>query len=63
MALFQDFNQKGITVVVVTHELEIASYARRLIRFRDGRLVSDRPLEQPLDARQVLQTMPQAEDE
>ena len=62
MAIFQDFNKKGITVVVVTHELEIANYAKRLIRFRDGRLVSDRNVEKPLDARQVLQTMPQAED-
>jgi putative ABC transport system ATP-binding protein len=45
MALFQAFNAHGITVVVVTHEPDIARFARRLLRFRDGRLVSDEPVE------------------
>ncbi len=47
MALFQAFNAHGITVVVVTHEPDIARFARRLLRFRDGRLISDEPVEAP----------------
>jgi putative ABC transport system ATP-binding protein len=41
MALLQQLNRGGITVVVVTHEQDIAAYAGRLIGFRDGRVRSD----------------------
>jgi putative ABC transport system ATP-binding protein len=41
MALFQELNRQGMTVVLVTHEPDVARFARRLLRFRDGRLVSD----------------------
>jgi len=41
MALLQELNRAGITIVVVTHEHDIAAYAGRLISFRDGRLLSD----------------------
>jgi len=41
MALFQDLNRQGMAVVLVTHEADVARFARRLLRFRDGRLVSD----------------------
>lgn len=41
MALFQKLNGTGITVVLVTHEPEVARFAERILRFRDGRLVSD----------------------
>jgi putative ABC transport system ATP-binding protein len=41
MALFQALNAEGTTVIVVTHEPDIATYAKRVIRFRDGRVVSD----------------------
>ena len=41
MALFQELNRQGTTVILVTHEEEIAAYARRVIRFRDGRMLSD----------------------
>jgi putative ABC transport system ATP-binding protein len=43
MALFQKLNGTGITVVLVTHEPEVARFAQRILRFRDGRLVSDDP--------------------
>ncbi|WP_300454211.1 ABC transporter ATP-binding protein [Accumulibacter sp.] len=43
MALFSELNGEGITVVLVTHEPDIAAYARRQVRFRDGRIVSDTP--------------------
>jgi putative ABC transport system ATP-binding protein len=41
MALFQELNRQGMTVVLVTHEADVARFARRLLRFRDGQLVSD----------------------
>jgi putative ABC transport system ATP-binding protein len=42
MALLQGLNREGITVVLVTHEHDIAAYADRIIGFRDGRVVEDR---------------------
>jgi putative ABC transport system ATP-binding protein len=47
MALFQTFNASGITVVLVTHEPDIAHFARRLLRFRDGRVIADEAVESP----------------
>jgi putative ABC transport system ATP-binding protein len=41
MTLFNALNDEGITIVLVTHEPDIASHARRLVRFRDGRIVED----------------------
>jgi len=41
MGLFQQLNQKGTTVIIVTHEAEIAAYANRQLLFRDGSMVSD----------------------
>ncbi len=42
MALFQELNAKGITIVMVTHEPEVACYTTRVVTMRDGALVSDR---------------------
>ncbi len=44
MSIFRKLNEEGKTVVVVTHELDIARYARRILRFRDGLLESDEPV-------------------
>lgn len=41
MALMQELNREGMTIVLVTHEHDVAAYARRLIAFRDGRVISD----------------------
>jgi putative ABC transport system ATP-binding protein len=46
MALLQQLNDAGITIVLVTHEPDIAAYAKRMLLFRDGELVEDRPLVQ-----------------
>jgi len=44
MKLFGQLNDGGITVVVVTHEPDIAQYAERRIVFRDGKVVEDEPV-------------------
>jgi putative ABC transport system ATP-binding protein len=44
MAVFQDLNRQGKTVVVITHEQDISDYAKRVVVFRDGKLVEDRPV-------------------
>ncbi len=41
LALFQHLNREGVTVVIVTHDPEVARHARRVVRFRDGRIMSD----------------------
>jgi putative ABC transport system ATP-binding protein len=43
MGLFEKLNQSGITILMVTHELDIAGYAQRIIVMRDGRVLSDQP--------------------
>lgn len=44
MAIFQALNNTGITVVLVTHDADIAQYAKRIVRFRDGVIVADEPV-------------------
>jgi putative ABC transport system ATP-binding protein len=46
MALFQNLNRRGKTIIMVTHEPELAAYTKRVITLRDGELVSDKPLQQ-----------------
>lgn len=41
MALMQDLNAQGITIIVITHEDDVAAYADRVIEFRDGKIISD----------------------
>jgi putative ABC transport system ATP-binding protein len=43
MGLFQELNESGITIIMVTHELDIAAYCRRIIVMRDGSVISDEP--------------------
>jgi putative ABC transport system ATP-binding protein len=44
MALFQALNEQGITVLLVTHEPDIAQYATRIVEVRDGRIIRDEPV-------------------
>lgn len=46
MAIFQELNRQGITVVLVTHENDIAAYTKRIVRFLDGKIVLDQKIEQ-----------------
>jgi putative ABC transport system ATP-binding protein len=58
MALFQGLNrEQGITVIFVTHEPDIAAYTRRVLRMRDGLLVSDEPVAQPIVASAAAQAL------
>jgi putative ABC transport system ATP-binding protein len=54
MALFQELNRQGMTVVLVTHEPDVARFARRALRFLDGRVVADEANVAPDDARDML---------
>ena len=56
MAIFQDLNAAGITIVIVTHEPDIARYAKRVITFRDGVVLEDEPVTDRLAARDILDT-------
>ncbi len=62
LALLQRLNRHGLTIVLVTHEREIATYAGRVLVFRDGRLLSDERRPAPEDAATALAALP-AEDE
>ena len=50
MGIFQELNRKGMTILMVTHEPDIARYCLREITMRDGRIVGDRPVERRLAA-------------
>jgi putative ABC transport system ATP-binding protein len=54
MALFQELNDQGITILLVTHEHDIAEYAKRVIEVRDGRIIRDAPIHGRRNAAEVL---------
>jgi len=58
MAVLQDLNRQGKTVLLVTHERDIARHTRRIVSFRDGRVVADEAVPDPVDAREVLAQLP-----
>ncbi|HOQ37426.1 MAG TPA: ABC transporter ATP-binding protein [Acetivibrio sp.] len=57
MAVFQGLNREGVTIVLVTHEPDIAQHTNRIVSFRDGILMSDVKVERPLDAREVMKKL------
>ncbi len=54
MALLQQLNREGATVLLVTHDAEIGAHAKRIVKVRDGRIVSDAPVAEPIDALERL---------
>ncbi len=62
LQIFQELNDEGITVVMVTHEPDVAQHARRMIAVRDGRVVRDEPVATRLSAADLLHALPK-EDE
>jgi putative ABC transport system ATP-binding protein len=64
MEIFQRLNaERGMTVLVITHEPDIAEYATRLISFRDGRIVRDQPIARRRLATEELAALPPPEDQ
>ncbi|HXL01769.1 MAG TPA: ABC transporter ATP-binding protein [Candidatus Atribacteria bacterium] len=57
MHVLQKLNREGKTIVLVTHERDIASHAHRILHFRDGQLVDNENVEQPLEALAVLKEL------
>ncbi|MFI5072421.1 MAG: ABC transporter ATP-binding protein [Terriglobales bacterium] len=62
MAIFQELNERGLTIVLVTHEHDVAQFAKRIIIFRDGRITKDEPVTGRSRAVDVLKTLPTLED-
>jgi putative ABC transport system ATP-binding protein len=63
MQVFQTLNETdNLTIILVTHEPDIADYARRIITFRDGHVTRDQPVARRRVAREVLELMPQLEE-
>jgi len=60
--ILQELNERGLTIVLVTHENDIAQFAKRVILFRDGKIRKDEPMLNPPRARDVLKTLPTLED-
>jgi putative ABC transport system ATP-binding protein len=59
MEIFQKLNREsGMTIIVVTHEPDIAEYSNRILRFKDGHLVSDVAVERPREAQAELEELP-----
>ena len=64
MDVFQRLNQeRAITIALVTHEPDIAQYARRIIVFKDGRIKNDYMIKEPRSAREELESLPPIEDD
>lgn len=57
LALFQDLNARGRTVVIVTHDERVAAHCKRVVRLRDGRIIRDDLLADRIDARAELAKM------
>jgi putative ABC transport system ATP-binding protein len=57
MAIFQELNDAGITVVLVTHEPDIARHAKRAVAIRDGQVENDQPIRDRLLAQELLETI------
>jgi len=62
MGVFQKLNDQGITIVMVTHELDIAHYTKRMVVMRDGRVISDTPVANRLKAETELGRLQQAQE-
>jgi putative ABC transport system ATP-binding protein len=63
MGILQDLNRRGMTVVLVTHEPDIARFAQRTLTFRDGRLTRDERVASPDDARALLAALGEPAEE
>jgi putative ABC transport system ATP-binding protein len=58
MQIFQELNENGLTIVLVTHEPDVAQFAKRIVVFRDGKIRHDDPVRQRPRASDVLRSLP-----
>jgi putative ABC transport system ATP-binding protein len=64
MQVLQELNEsENLTIILVTHEQDIAEYSKRVITFRDGRIVKDEPVARRRVAAVELARMPQPEED
>jgi len=63
MQIFQELNEGGLTIVLVTHEPDVAQFAKRIVVFRDGKIRHDDPVQQRPRAAEVLRTLPALDEE
>lgn len=64
MEIFQRLNrERGITLLLVTHEPDIAQYAQRVVVFKDGKIKKDYPIDEPRDAAEELRLLPPVEED
>jgi len=63
MQIFQDLNDSGLTIVLVTHEPDIAQFAKRTVVFRDGKIRHDDPVSNRPRAAEVLKNMPMVDED
>jgi putative ABC transport system ATP-binding protein len=63
MDIFQRLNEQGISIVIVTHEADIAAFTKRNITFRDGKIIREVEIDKPRNAREELIQMPVAIEE
>ncbi len=62
MDIFQNLNDRGLTIVMVTHEPDVVQFAKRVIVFRDGKIRKDEPVASGPRAAEVLKTLPTLDD-
>jgi putative ABC transport system ATP-binding protein len=62
MSIFQELNDQGITIVMVTHEHDLAKYARRVIELRDGLIIRDYSVDNRRSAKEDLLTMAETQE-
>jgi putative ABC transport system ATP-binding protein len=63
MQVFQELNERdNLTIILVTHEPDIAEYCKRIITFRDGRITRDQPVLKRRIASEILAALPASED-
>jgi putative ABC transport system ATP-binding protein len=63
MGIFQQLNERGITIIMVTHEQDIAAYARRNVMMRDGLILNDHSVSQRFDAAAELEKLARSTNE
>jgi len=55
---FQELNANGITIVMVTHEQDIAAFTKRSVVFKDGMIIKDVPIAHQQNAKEMIQQIP-----